>query len=99
MPANYTGAILQVTDKQLPQSQSQPQTRAENGEEDEDMTTENETVNIAEQIGEFDEIVVWGHGGEVDGDQDMYVRGLTEWVGFAESIHVEEEESDKNKEK
>lgn len=53
-----------------------------------------EEVKIAEQIGEFDEVVVWGHGGAVDEGSDMFVRGVREWVGFAESMHcdVEDEE-------
>jgi ribonuclease H2 subunit C len=48
-------------------------------------------VKIAEQVGTFDEVVVWGHGGEVDGSQDVFIRGMNEWVGFAESMHVDEE--------
>lgn len=50
-----------------------------------------EEVKIAEQIGEFEEIVVWGHGGVVDEEGDMYVRGLREWVGFAEAMHCDED--------
>lgn len=50
-----------------------------------------EEVKIAEQIGEFDEVVVWGHGGTVDEGSDMFVRGVREWVGFAESMHCDEE--------
>ena len=51
-----------------------------------------EEVKIAEQIGSFDEVVVWGHGGTVDEGSDMFVRGLREWVGFAESMHCDEED-------
>lgn len=46
-------------------------------------------VKIAEQVGEFDEVVIWGHGGEVDPGQDMFVKGLKEWVGFAETMHLD----------
>jgi ribonuclease H2 subunit C len=56
-------------------------------------------VKVAEQVGEFDEVVVWGHGGEVDGSQDMFIRGMNEWVGFAESMHVDEEEDTQESEK
>lgn len=51
-------------------------------------------VKIAETVGQFDEIVVWGHGGEVDGSRDAFVRGMTEWVGFAESVHVDADDDD-----
>lgn len=56
-------------------------------------------VSIAEQVGQFDEIVVWGHGGLVDESRHLYVRGLREWVGFAESMHCEEEEQGTEEEK
>ena len=97
LPENYTGAILNVTDKQLPQPRKQAPVERSN--EDEDVGEEEDSlpveVKIAEQIGEFDEVVVWGHGGEVDGGQDMFVRGLREWVGFAESMHVDGDEEEK----
>ena len=71
----------------------------ERSNEDEDVGEEEDSlpveVKIAEQIGEFDEVVVWGHGGEVDGGQDMFLRGLREWVGFAESMHVDGDEEEK----
>ncbi|KAF1944407.1 ribonuclease H1 small subunit [Clathrospora elynae] len=90
LPENYTGVVLHITDKQLPQSRTQAQPSNEDTEEgdaeEESMPVE---VKMAEQVGEFDEIIVWGHGGEVDGGQDMFVRGITEWVGFAESMHID----------
>ena len=95
LPQNYTGAILHVTDKQLPQTRTQQQQPAD--EDDEDAEVEESMpveVKIAEQVGEFDEIIIWGHGGEVDGSGDAFVRGMNEWVGFAESMHVDEEEED-----
>ncbi|KAL6161511.1 hypothetical protein ACJBU6_00621 [Exserohilum turcicum] len=108
LPESYTGAVLTVTDKQLPQARAQAQSHGE----DDDMEDGNEEndrdesmpveVMIAEQVGEFNEVVVWGHGGEVDAGQDMFVRGLREWVGFAESMHIdddEEEEEETQKEK
>jgi ribonuclease H2 subunit C len=61
----------------------------EDGDDAEEVPVE---VKIAEQVGDFDEVVVWGHGGEVEADQDMFVRGMQEWVGFAEAMHVDEEE-------
>ncbi|CAN9113387.1 ribonuclease H1 small subunit [Alternaria alternata] len=97
LPNNYTGAILRVTDQQLPQSQTQPQ-QPPADEDDEDAETEESIpveVNIAEQVGEFDQVIVWGHGGEVDGSGDAFIRGMSEWVGFAESMHIDEEEKDK----
>ncbi|KAI8942277.1 hypothetical protein NX059_000356 [Plenodomus lindquistii] len=95
LPQGYTGAALHVTDRQAPQPRALQQEQQDDGEsggedeeEVEDMAVD---ISVAEQVGEFDEIVVWGHGGVVDEGRDMYVRGLREWVGFAESMHCEDE--------
>lgn len=71
-----------------------PQTRTDNGqaEDGDDAEEAPEEVKIAERVGEFDEVVVWGHGGEVEAGQDMFVRGMQEWVGFAEAMHVDEQD-------
>ncbi|KAH7061940.1 ribonuclease H2, subunit C, partial [Paraphoma chrysanthemicola] len=98
LPENYTGVVLNVTDKEAPKTQTQAHQRqqAQHDEDDaededglEDMDVE---VKIAEQIGEFDEIMVWEHGGQVDEERDGFVRGVREWTGFAETMHVDEEE-------
>ncbi|KAJ4329926.1 hypothetical protein N0V87_010449 [Didymella glomerata] len=93
LPATHTGAILSITDKLAPQAPTQLRETAEPlDDEDDEMEHESpEEVKIAEQIGEFDEVVVWGHGGTVDEGSDMFVRGVREWVGFAESMHCDEE--------
>ncbi|KAF2844669.1 ribonuclease H1 small subunit [Plenodomus tracheiphilus IPT5] len=103
LPEGYTGAVLHITDQQLPQGQSRREQqrqevhhRGESGAEDEDEDADAGDmfveVKVAEHVAEFDEIVVWGHGGIVDQSRDIYVRGLTEWVGFAESMHYEQDE-------
>ncbi|KAF1830986.1 ribonuclease H1 small subunit, partial [Decorospora gaudefroyi] len=90
VPENYTGAVLHVTDKQVPQVRSQAQADGEEEEDGEDSLPVE--VMVAEQVGVFEEVVVWGHGGEVDGGQDLFVRGVREWVGFAESMHVDDDD-------
>jgi ribonuclease H2 subunit C len=72
--------------------------RHADAEEDEDAEEESMPVDvaIAEQVGEFEEVVIWGHGGEVDASQDMFIRGMTEWVGFAESMHCGKEGEEKS---
>jgi ribonuclease H2 subunit C len=46
---------------------------------------EEHEVKIMEEVGEFSEILAWGHEAVVDGD-DIYVRSLEEWIGVAESV-------------
>ncbi|KAF2829499.1 ribonuclease H1 small subunit [Ophiobolus disseminans] len=95
VPEGYVGAVVNVTDKCLPTTQTQnpaqPRDSAEDEEEEEEEQDEEaqETVKIAEIVGEFDGLVVWEHGGKVDEGRDAYVRGVGEWVGWAESMHVD----------
>lgn len=95
MPQNYTGAVLNITDKLAPPpprpTQAIPIEPADDDEDEEMQEELPEDVKIAEQIGTFDEVVVWGHGGTVDEGSDMFVRSVREWVGFAESMHCDEE--------
>lgn len=85
--------MLNITDRPAPKDSSENKQRRGSGEEDdEEDETENVEVMVAERIGEFDEVVVWGHGGTVDEREDVYVRGVREWIGFAEAVHAEEDE-------
>ncbi|KAJ4392639.1 hypothetical protein N0V85_006912 [Neurospora sp. IMI 360204] len=36
---------------------------------------------------EFEEVVVWGHENLADAGGDAYVRGVEEWIAFANKIH------------
>jgi ribonuclease H2 subunit C len=93
LPANYTGAVLHITDEVLPRAQSQRNDdQMEDDEQDEVEAEVMVDVKVAEKVGEFDEVVVWGHGGEVDGRQDAFVKGMEEWIGFAEAIHTDGDE-------
>jgi ribonuclease H2 subunit C len=64
-------------------------------DEEDEGEMDTEEVKIAEQIGTFDEIVIWEHGGVVDKERDGYVRGLEEWVGWAGCMHGDEDEEGK----
>ncbi len=43
-------------------------------------------VKLLEEKGRFEEVVVWGHEAVVEAD-DEFVRGVEEWVGFAQAMH------------
>ena len=55
-----------------------------------ELEEEEEEVRVMEEMGTFEEVVVWGHGGVV-GEGDEFVRGVGEWVGFAEGVHLDSE--------
>ena len=55
------------------------------GLEEEDGTDEDVQCKTMEVIANFDEVVVWGHD-EVVGEDNEYVRGVEEWIAFAEAV-------------
>ena len=70
--------MLSATDDILPKNDS---AKGEVEEEDE----EEPEVKIMEEQSVFDEIMVWGHEAVMD-ESDPYVRGMEEWIGFAEQV-------------
>lgn len=54
--------------------------------QDEDEEEAEPEVKILEEQATFDEVMVWGHELVVDEDSDPYVRGVEEWIGFAEQV-------------
>jgi ribonuclease H2 subunit C len=65
----------------------------EKSDEDDEVMVD---VRVAERVGEFEEVVVWGHGGEVDKETDVFARSVEEWLGFAEAIHGDEKDEAKH---
>ncbi|KIX04279.1 uncharacterized protein Z518_05146 [Rhinocladiella mackenziei CBS 650.93] len=45
-----------------------------------------EPVQILEQVSSFDEVIVWGHD-RLPALEDPYVKGIEEWISFAQAIH------------
>ena len=55
---------------------------------------EDEPIRVLEEIAMFEELVVWGH--EVMPDKDeTFVRGVGEWIAWAEGIHSFERPGEK----
>lgn len=53
-----------------------------------DVGSEEEVdVKIMEEKASFDEIVIWGHE-SVPEDDDAFVKGVQEWIGFAEAVSI-----------
>jgi ribonuclease H2 subunit C len=46
-----------------------------------------EPVKILEAVATFDEFTVWGHD-QIPAPDDTLVKGIEEWIAFAESIHL-----------
>lgn len=56
--------------------------------EDDDPDDTPEPVKILQSTATFDEITIWGHDMLPTAD-DPFVKGVEEWVAFAEAIHVQ----------
>ncbi|MCJ1287725.1 hypothetical protein MMC26_007077 [Xylographa opegraphella] len=97
---SYRGAVICDTDRVLPLSDSPnasdfdakaPTTAKSTVEDDEgeggdDGEDDIEPTKVLEEVATFDEILVWGHE-QVPGEDDVFVRGVQEWLGFAEAMH------------
>lgn len=85
------GIVVKSTDRFLPQlstARSGPTyTAVDDGIEMEDEEDElPEPVRMLEEVSTFDDIHVWGHD-QVPASDDPFVKGIEEWISFAEAIH------------
>jgi ribonuclease H2 subunit C len=88
-----SGVAAQATERLLPQ-----QSRKLNDEpgpdesaasdEDDDPDDKPEPVKILQSTATFSKITVWGHD-MLPAADDPFVKGVEEWIAFAEAIHVQ----------
>ncbi|OMP86170.1 hypothetical protein BK809_0003339 [Diplodia seriata] len=82
LPDGYRGALLNNTNRLLPQTDAAGGAEAEEGEDGQQHIE----LRLMEEVGEFDEVVVWGHEVAPDETEDAYSKGINEWISFAESV-------------
>ncbi|TVY65613.1 Uncharacterized protein LSUE1_G006232 [Lachnellula suecica] len=78
IPKGYRGIVVSSTDRILP--------KAAPAEDDEDAE-EGPEVKVMEEQSEFEDMMVWGHEALPDDMADPYVRGVEEWIAFAEQVN------------
>lgn len=82
------GVIWKPTDKLLLEHTSR--TPADRYADDDSMGDEEEeaieTTKIVEQVSTFHDMLIWGHD-QSPSDTDVFVKGVEEWIRFAEAIH------------
>lgn len=88
VPEGYEGAILHVTDRDLP---GEAEGEKEGAEEDEEE--QHQEIKVAEQIASFNEFVVWGHEAVAQEAEDPYARAVTEWVELASAVSCKRKSS------
>ncbi|KAJ5598106.1 hypothetical protein N7537_008190 [Penicillium hordei] len=82
LPDGYQGVVATATDRVLPATQRADSDGAEDAEAEPE-----EPVKIMEMQSTFDEFVVWGHEALPAAD-DTFVKGVEEWLQFADAMHT-----------
>jgi ribonuclease H2 subunit C len=77
IPKGYRGIVILSTDRILPK-----ETPAEDDEDAEEVPE----VKVMEEQSEFEDIMVWGHEVLPDDTTDPYMRGVQEWIAFADQV-------------
>lgn len=92
LPKGYCGVVarkMKTSQTQAQMAGKMMQMQREVGAEieDEEEEEEGESVETREMEveGTFEKVVVWGHEA-VPEDEDVYVKGMEEWIGFAEGV-------------
>lgn len=83
VPEGYKGVIVKDAGNEQ-NAQSAMKTDQEGDLHDEDGDDEEEVKTI-DEMGSFEEVVIWGHDSIADGD-DAFVKGIGEWISFAEAV-------------
>ena len=78
LPKGYEGVVVEDAGIEQP---SLDRHRMAEEVEDEEV----EEIKVLEETGKFDKVILWGHGAVVE-DDDAFVKGLSEWVGFADAV-------------
>lgn len=76
IPKGYRGIVISSTDRILPKDTQG---------EDEDAEEVPE-VKVMEEQSEFEDVMVWGHEALPEDTTDPYMRGVNEWIAFADQV-------------
>lgn len=89
MPEGYRGVV--VREKKGGDSEKEnieggkKRIEDEEEEEEEDGKEDQMVVGTLEEVAEFEEVIVWDHEAIPSGD-DAFVKGMEEWIRFAEVV-------------
>ncbi|KAG9631613.1 hypothetical protein KCU95_g8746, partial [Aureobasidium melanogenum] len=89
LPDGYRGAILQKTDTILPNTTTTATTAPPNLDPEEEQQHEDPApeTKVLEEIATFDKITVYGHEVQPDAQEDVYIKGINEWIGLAGAMN------------
>ncbi|CAL8578287.1 3'-5' exonuclease [Xanthoria parietina] len=91
LPEGYKGVVVKeaATEDETQQRNTERLRRRQLEEQDMDEDDEDgeEEVKMLEEVANFKEFIVWGHEAVADED-DAFVKGVEEWIGFAAAMHA-----------
>ena len=85
MPEGYTGVVIQLPEKEQEVESVKKAFRNEEESEEEEQVEQTE----ARKVAEFDEIMIWEHGQMPDASSDPYMKGMEEWIAFAQTVSLD----------
>lgn len=86
VPKGYEGVVVKDAGQEAIVWKDVRETDAreeEDGDEEED-----EEIGVLQEIGSFDKVVLWGHESIIE-NEDAFVKGMGEWINFAEAVRVQ----------
>ncbi|XDG09903.1 hypothetical protein ABKA04_009518 [Annulohypoxylon sp. FPYF3050] len=85
-PEGYYGTIVEKSEPKKPEKSSNDEEMTEVIEIEDDSDDQLETGAMKGKA-TFDELMVWNHESLANSSEDPYLRGMEEWISFAEQIH------------
>lgn len=79
IPADYKGVLVQ-------KQEGTTRSEAEKSEGDETVCLDDAQEGTLQIMGEFQDIIVWGHESVADPSSDYHVRGMAEWMEVSEKV-------------
>jgi len=94
-----TGIVTKSTDRVLPNEPAQMDSAVPDDPDCHELEAA-EPVKVLEAVAIFDKVTVWGHD-QVPAADDTFIKGIEEWIAFAEAIHcgstIDEGKDNKNR--
>lgn len=79
LPDQYRGIVLKATNKII----IEPSPMVSEEDEESEMP---DPIKIVDEVSSIQDMVIWGHD-QVPASDNTFVRGVEEWITFAEAIH------------
>ncbi|KAI0173295.1 ribonuclease H1 small subunit [Hypoxylon sp. FL1284] len=83
LPEGYYGSVVEKSEPKKPEKTLEETEVIEIQDEEDGQPAE----GVMQEKAVFDEFMVWGHESLADSKEDPYLRGMEEWISFAEQIH------------